>query len=162
MAAALVSITRMHDGSAGMIRTMTIDDYDAVYDLWIHTPGMGLNTTDDSRAGIERYLARNPKTCFVAEEEGTIVGVILSGHDGRRGFIHHAAVSIACRQRGIGSALLDHAMHALEAEGIHKVALVVFSANEAGNSFWEKRGFLARNDLVYRNKTITELTRIDT
>lgn len=49
------------------IRTMRPEDYPQVYDLWLRTPGMGLNTTDDSRQGIERYLRRNPNTCFVAE-----------------------------------------------------------------------------------------------
>ena len=144
------------------IRIMTIQDYEGVYRLWRSTPGMGLNTTDDSRAGIERYLNRNPSTCFVAENAGEIIGVILSGHDGRRGMIHHTAVSLSDRKQGIGNALLEHAMRALEQEGIHKVALTVFSANEAGNRFWENRGFTKRTDLVYRNKNITELTRIDT
>ena len=46
------------------IRLMSIEDYEQVYDLWIHTPGMGLNNVDDSRDGIERYLKRNPDTCF--------------------------------------------------------------------------------------------------
>ena len=150
-------MTQMHK-----IRIMTIDDYESVFMLWTRTPGMGLNTTEDSRDGIARYLARNPNTCFVAEEAGDIVGVILSGHDGRRGFIHHAAVSSACRNKGIGSALLERVMQALEAEGIHKVALVVYESNHTGNSFWEKHGFHARNDLVYRNKNITELTLIRT
>ena len=144
------------------IRQMTIDDYEGVYSLWLNTPGMGLNTTDDSREGIAVYLKRNPTTCFVAEQKGKIVGVILSGHDGRRGFIHHTAVSLDHRQEGIGSALVDHAMNALEQEGIHKVALVVFQKNELGNGFWEKRGFTCRDDLVYRNKNITQLVRIDT
>lgn len=67
-----------------MIRIMDIKDYEQVYDLWIHTPDMGLNTADDSKEGIEKYLRRNPGTCFVAEENDEIVGVILSGHDGRR------------------------------------------------------------------------------
>ena len=67
------------------IRLMTINDYDRVYALWISTPNMGLNNVDDSREGIERYLRRNPCSCFVAEEKDEISGVILSGHDGRRG-----------------------------------------------------------------------------
>lgn len=75
------------------IRKMTIDDYDSLYELWIHTPGMGLNDVDDSREGISRYLERNPKTCFVAEENGRLLGGILSGHDGRRGYIYHTAVA---------------------------------------------------------------------
>ncbi len=144
------------------IRKMTSEDYDRVYALWLSTPGMGLNTTDDSRAGIEKYLARNPATCFVAEEGGEIIGVILAGHDGRRGFIHHTAVKLDARNRGIGSGLVDRAMRALEAEGIQKVALVVFTRNEIGNGFWEKRGFTRREDLTYRNRAIRALTRIDT
>lgn len=144
------------------IRRMTPADYDRVYALWLSTPGMGLNTTDDSQAGIEKYLARNPSTCFVAEEGDEIVGVILSGHDGRRGFIHHTAVKASERNRGIGSALVDRAMEALESEGIQKVALVVFARNQIGNSFWEKRGFSKREDLNYRNRAIRVLTRIDT
>ena len=52
------------------IRTMDIEDFEKIYDLWIHTEGMGLNTTDDSREGIARYLFRNPNTCFVTEDNG--------------------------------------------------------------------------------------------
>ena len=57
---------------------------------------------------------------------------------------------------------MEAALDALKAEGIHKVALVVFDRNEQGNAFWEKMGFLPREDLVYRNKMLTELVRIDT
>ena len=144
------------------IRQMSLKDYESVYDLWIHTPGMGLNTTDDSKEGIEKYLRRNPATCFVAEEEGRIIGMIMSGHDGRRGFIYHTAVDLDFRNQGIGRKLVEQAMAALEKEGLHKVALVAFSKNQQGNGFWQKIGFTAREDLVYTNKTIHELERIDT
>ena len=144
------------------IRLMNIEDYDQVYKLWINTSGMGLNNLDDSRESIERYLRRNPNTCFVAEEKGRIAGVIISGHDGRRGFIYHTAVAMDCRRKGIGKMLTDYALKALEKEGIHKVALVAFSHNEQGNAFWESVGFSRRDDLTYRNKTIHESERIDT
>lgn len=144
------------------IRLMTIEDYEEVYNLWINTPGMGLNNLDDSKARIEKYLKRNPHTCFVAEEEGRIVGVILSGHDGRRGFIHHTTVLKTYRKQGIGQNLVDAAINALDREGINKVALVAFERNESGNAFWEHLGFHGRTDLVYRNKNIHELQRIDT
>lgn len=49
------------------IRLMTINDYENVYNLWLNTKGMGLNTTDDSKEGVLKYLNRNPNTCFVAE-----------------------------------------------------------------------------------------------
>jgi ribosomal protein S18 acetylase RimI-like enzyme len=144
------------------IRVMTINDYDGVYDLWINTPGMGLNTTDDSREGIAKYLRRNPTTSFVAECEGTIIGVIMAGHDGRRGYIHHTAVLPTYRNQGIAKKLVDSAMFALDEEGINKVALVAFKKNALGNGFWENRGFTDREDLVYRNKNIHALDRIDT
>ena len=144
------------------IRLMIPSDYDAVYALWLNTPGMGLNTTDDSREGIEKYLRRNPTTSFVAEADRKLVGVIMAGHDGRRGFIHHTAVLPEYRGQGLGRQLAEHALAALEAEGIHKVALVAFAKNALGNGFWEKLGFTSRDDLVYRNRNIHELKRIDT
>ncbi|MCM1246282.1 MAG: GNAT family N-acetyltransferase [Roseburia sp.] len=139
------------------IRVMNIKDYDGIYDLWINTPGMGLNTIDDSRDGIDKYLKRNPTSSFVAEDDGKIVGVIMSGHDGRRGYIHHTAVLPDYRNQGIAKKLVDNAMNALDKEGINKVGLVAFERNEIGNGFWENIGFVVRDDLVYRNKNIHEL-----
>lgn len=136
------------------IRIMNINDYESVYQLWSSTPGIGLNDVDDSREGIELYLKRNPRTCFVAVDSNNIIGVILSGHDGRRAFIHHTAVAVNYRKQGIGKTLVDYATKALATEGIHKAALIVFSNNESGNLFWESQGFSARDDLIYRNKFI--------
>ena len=145
-----------------IIRIMTIDDYEGVYKLWMSCTGMGLNNLDDSKEGIEKFLCRNPETCFIAEEDNEVVGVILAGNDGRRGYIYHTAVNPSLRNQGIGTALVQAAMEALHSLGINKVALVVFSKNEDGNTFWEKTGFTTRDDLIYRNKTITEMIRIDT
>ena len=144
------------------IRKMNISDYEKVYAIWISCKGMGLNNLDDSREGIERFLLRNPETCFVAEADETVVGVIMSGHDGRRGYIYHTAVLPEYRNRGIAAKLVENAMSAMKNAGINKVALVVFDRNEGGNAFWEKMGFAVREDLVYRNKSIAEMTRIDT
>ncbi len=145
-----------------MVRLMTIGDYEDVRALWARTEGMGLNDVDDSRAGIEKYLLRNPSTCFVSEENGAVNGVILAGHDGRRGYIHHTAVDKTARGTGLGRALVEAALAALSAEGISKVALVVFQRNQIGNGFWEKMGFAVRTDLNYRNRALRELQRIDT
>lgn len=135
---------------------MTMDHYDEVYALWASTPGMGLNSLDDSREGIQKYLRRNPGTCFVATSRGRVVGVVLSGHDGRRGFIYHTAVAIDERGKGYGKALVERALAALRAEGINKVALVAYENNDIGNGFWEALGFDRRSDLAYRNKVIAE------
>ncbi len=142
-----------------IIRVMVISDYQKVYDLWASTPGMGMNPVDDSFQGIEKFLKRNPNTNFVAEDSGRIIGVILCGHDGRRGHIYHTAVSQNCRKRGIGHRLTEAAMEALKSEGIAKATLVAFETNHLGNSFWESEGFTKREDLVYRNKSLNSQVR---
>ena len=141
-------------------RIMNIDDYEAAYALWIKC-GNGLNDKDDSREGIDKYLKRNPGTSFVATIDEKVVGVILCGHDGRRGIIQHACVSPDCRRMGIGTELVNLALTALKEEGINKVLLVAFKKNEKGNAFWESQGFTIRDDLNYRNKALAEMVRID-
>ena len=144
------------------IRKMHIDDYEQVYALWLLCKGMGLNSVDDTMDGIKRFLERNPETCFVAVSDSIIVGVIIAGNDGRRGYIYHTAVNPDFRRQGIGKELVNAALEALKRCGITKTALVVFEHNQEGNEFWEEMGFVSRNDLVYRNKTLVEMIRIDT
>ena len=141
------------------IRPMIIEDYDNVYRLWTLTKGMGLNNLDDTKTGINIFLQRNPNTCFVATFHNEIIGTIISGHDGRRGYIYHTAVSEKFRKKGIGQKLVASSLSALKTEGINKVALVVFSKNKLGNLFWEKIGFRKREDLIYRDKTINEMKK---
>ena len=138
-------------------RVMTIEDYDGVYSVWENTPEMSINSTDDSREGIEKYLKRNPATSFVAVDDGKIVGLCLAGHDGRRGYIAHMAVLREYKHRKIGTRLVECTMKAMEEEGIPKVALLAYKKNDEGNAFWESVGFGNRTDLNYRNKSIQEL-----
>ena len=143
------------------IRPVTIDDYDGIYALWDSTEQSrrALNPVDDSREGIARYLKRNPSTCFLAAENDEsgkekIIGVILTGHDGRRAIIHHMCVHPDCRRRGIARLLVRKAEEALRAEGITKVFGLVFKNNDAANAFWENQGYSLRTNLNYRNKSL--------
>ena len=136
------------------IRLMSIDDYDQVFSLWSKTEGMGLRSLDDSKEGISLFLKRNPNTNFVCVDNDMVIGAILSGHDGRRAYIYHAVVDKNYRRLGIGSSLVEKVLVSLEKEGIKKVALVVYSNNNEGNTFWEKMNFTTRVDLTYRNKVI--------
>ena len=122
------------------IRIMLVSDYEAVYDLWMSCAGMGLNDLDDSKEGISKFLQRNPETCFVAEINNRIVGSILAGNDGRRGYIYHTAVHSKWRRQRVASQLITTALNALKHIGIHKTALVVFTKNKDGNAFWENEG----------------------
>ena len=140
------------------IRLFTLSDYPDLFDLWNSLPGFkqGLRSMDDSEEGIARFLKRNPKSCFVAEENGKIIGGILAGHDGRRGYIYHALVHPDYQKKGIGKLLADSACEALKAEGITKAGMLVFGTNEQGNAFWESHGWQSRPDLVYRNKSLDD------
>ena len=138
------------------IRKMGIEDYEGVLKIWNEGSIIGMRNLDDSYEGILKFLNRNPNTNFVAEIENKIVGVILSGHDGRRGYIYHMGVKGKERRNGIGKQLVEKALDALREEGINKVALVAFKSNDLGNQFWESMGFIQREDLIYRNKSINE------
>ena len=144
------------------IRTMKITDYEKVYALWMSCKNMGFNDIDDSKEGITRFLERNPNTSFVAIENDELLGIILGGHDGRRGYIYHMSVAENHRKKGIGSSLLEKCLASFKNEKISKVALLVFKYNETGNAFWEKQGFILREDINYRNIGLRELVRIDT
>ena len=139
-----------------MVRVMTIEDYDQIYELWSKIRGFGIRSIDDSREGIERFLKRNPTTSVVAEEDGKIVGAILCGHDGRRGCFYHVCVDEMYRMRGIGKAMVVFAMEALREEKINKVSLIAFTKNDIGNAFWKEIGWTKREDLNYYDFTLNE------
>ena len=140
------------------IRLVTIDDYDAIYELWnaVEQSRRALNPVDDSRDGIARYLKRNPNTCFAADMDGRIIGVILTGHDGRRAIVHHLCVHPEYRRMGIADKLVAKAEEALKEEGIQKIFGLVFKDNDPANAFWENQGYSLRTNLNYRNKSLNE------
>lgn len=139
-----------------MIRTMKIEDYQEVHDLWMKIHGFGIRSIDDSEEGIARFLKRNPTTSVVAVEDGKIVGSILCGHDGRRGCLYHVCVDENYRMRGIGKNMVVHAMEALKKEEINKVCLIAFTKNDVGNAFWKEIGWEKREDLNYYDFTLNE------
>ena len=134
------------------IRQMTSRDYDAVIALWRGTAGMGLDDVSDSRAGIARYLKHNPGLSFVALAQGCIVGAVLSGHDGRRGSLHHLAVADTHRKRGIGLALTRRCLHGLGKCGIPTCNIFIFRSNAKGRAFWQHNGWNLRRDLTLMQK----------
>ena len=140
-----------------MIRIMTIDDYDAVYALWKASLA-SVRDVDDSREAIARFLRRNPGLSVVAVEDSRetivppqVVGSILCGNDGRRGFLYHVAVAAAHRREGLGQAMVNVCLASLRAEGINKCALIAFTDNDTGNAFWDAMDFSERDDVIYRD-----------
>lgn len=126
---------------------MLASDFDAAIGLWRACAGVGLRDSD-SPAGLEAYLARNPGLSFVAEQDAQIVGTVMAGHDGRRGYLQHLAVADRLRRRGVGSRLLDLSLEALRREGICKTHVHVFADNPGARFFWEANGCLARPEIA--------------
>lgn len=131
---------------------MTIGDYDEVVALWESVEGIGLDDDVDTREGIESFLRRNPGLCFVARDGGVVVGAVLCGHDGRRGWLHHLAVANSHRRQGIGKALVEQCITALGKAGINKCNILVFADNEDGLGFWRADGWAGRDDLHFLQK----------
>ena len=146
------------------IKLVTIEDYDKILELWnsAEQTRRAMNPVDDSREGFERYIRRNPTTCFLAQADGSAehetetAGVILMGHDGRRAVIHHLCVHPDYRREGIARMLVTKAEEAIRAEGISKIFCLVFKDNDPANAFWEKQGYTLRTNLNYRNKSLNE------
>ncbi|RIE01660.1 GNAT family N-acetyltransferase [Cohnella faecalis] len=130
---------------------MTIHDYDQMIELWSSIDGLALSEAD-SRQNIEMYLNRNSRLSYVYEAEGDIVGTILSGHDGRRGYIYHVAVKQEFRKQGIAQRLVDLSMGRLKEEGIDKCHIFVLDDNEAGQQFWSRTGWDKRSGFSVYSK----------
>jgi putative acetyltransferase len=129
-----------------IVRHFRIEDFDAVIALWRRTEGVGLNESDTRRA-ITAFLRRNPRLSFVAEQGGRIIGAVLCGHDGRRGYLHHLAVSKRHRRRGIGRRLVNACLAKLRKAGIQKCNIFIFANNAAGMKFWAHTGWSLRTEL---------------
>jgi ribosomal protein S18 acetylase RimI-like enzyme len=137
------------------IRGMAPADYDRVFALWKRTEGMGLSQAD-SRENIERFLLRNPGLSFVAHLNGTIVGAVMSGHDGRRGFLYHLAVAPEHRLKGTGRLLVEACLKELAAQGMHKCHLFVYANNESGKKFWRRTGWTERTDITAMSRDLVK------
>ncbi|MBT2785531.1 MULTISPECIES: GNAT family N-acetyltransferase [unclassified Halomonas] len=128
-------------------RTMTIKDYEAAIALWGESEGVRLRDAD-SREGIEKYLLRNPGLSFVAEAEGKLVGTIMAGHDGKRGYVQHLSVADSHRRMGIATELVNLCLEALKSEDILKSHLMILPENKAAQKFWASQGWAYRSDIL--------------
>jgi ribosomal protein S18 acetylase RimI-like enzyme len=128
------------------IRSMTMHDYDAVIALMKQTPGVSLRDAD-TREATSRYLERNPGLSFVAQVDDRLVASVMSGHDGRRGYLQHLLVLPHYRRQGIARALVENCLCELERLGIVKCHIDVFQTNTLASAYWESQGWTLRTDI---------------
>ncbi|MGF1747862.1 MULTISPECIES: GNAT family N-acetyltransferase [Vibrio] len=125
---------------------MQSTDYDSVIGLWNDTENMQLREAD-SRESITEYLDQNPNLSYVAMVSGHIVGAVLVGTDGRRGYIQHLAVADKHRGKRIGRGLIEKATQALGLIGINKTHLFVTTENENAQQFYRSLGWEDRKEI---------------
>jgi ribosomal protein S18 acetylase RimI-like enzyme len=118
-----------------IIREFKPSDYKAAVELWSSTEGVEL-AEGDSEESILKYLARNPGLSKVAIREGNLIGAVLCGHDGRRGFIYHLAVKSDERGYGVGKRIVQKCLEDLKTEKIERVLILVDRKNNNGLRFW--------------------------
>jgi len=128
------------------IRPMTLDDHAPVIQLMKATPGVTIREAD-SREATARYLTRNPGLSQVALIGAEVVGCIMAGHDGRRGYLQHLVVQTSHRHQGIAAALVRTCLVSLANCGIDKCHIDVLQTNPEGAAFWEHLGWTLRSDI---------------
>lgn len=122
------------------LRPMQLEDYDEVRSLWEATDGVGLHDPSDSQQQIAYYLERNPTLSRVAVANAEIVGAVLCGHDGRRGYLSHLAVAADFRGQGIGKQIVDECLQGLS-EFVPGCNIRLYDDNETGAEFWSALGW---------------------
>ncbi len=122
------------------VRALTAADLPAALELWSATAGVEV-AEGDRPEELARFLARNPGFSTVAEEHGALVGAVLCGHDGRRGYVYHLAIRADRRGHGLGRRLMRRSLGQLQAAGLARALLLVEAGNQGGREFWLREGW---------------------
>lgn len=131
-----MEIRAFHDGDGDRLRT-----------FWLAC-GIRIRPGDDDRS-LAAFAARNEGLFLLAEENGHLVGSILAGFDGRRGWLYHVATHPDERRRGIARAVVTRVEERLRALGCPKVNLIVWEENAHGMRFWDAIGYRREKSVEY-------------
>jgi ribosomal protein S18 acetylase RimI-like enzyme len=123
-----------------------LTDMGLMLDLWKATPGLGVGK-GDGEDSLRDFMQRNPSTCLVLRVSEGIVGTVLGGFDGRRGYIYHLAVHPDYQAKGYGKVLLNQVISELKSLGALKIHLFVFSDNQPATEFYRHLGWELRQDI---------------
>lgn len=123
-------------------RVMKDSDINLVLAFWQNINGVHMHSNgEETYDAILSYLQRNPDLSFVAVCGSEIVGAVMCGHDGRRGYLNHLGISSEYRHRGIAKQLLNRVEKELIKLGIKKEALFVLCDNTSAQEFYEHIGW---------------------
>ena len=129
-------------------------DYEIIFELWINAgDGIHLRHSDEPEE-IEKKIVRDPDLFLIAELDGKVIGTVMGGFDGRRGFMYHLAVAPEHRRKGIANSLVDALEERLREKGCTRYYLLVTKDNDAAIRFYETRGWENMDDLYALAKNL--------
>jgi len=135
------------------IRTLTIQDYDAMVELWKRAGLPFKPKGRDSRQMIEKQMKTFPEFFIGAVHNGKLVGVVIGSYDERmKGWINRLAVDPEYRRRGIAQQLINAVEKALEKRGAAIFCALIETPNDESLGLFQKRGYTAHRDILYVTK----------
>jgi len=139
--------------STVQIQEFEIRDYDAIVGLW-REAGMVLRPGDDLES-VRLKLQRDADLFLVAKKGNEIVGSVMGGWDGRRGWIYHLAVRPPHQRQGVAKALIRELELRMAAKGAKRLNAQVYESNIASLRFFKACGYELRPDLVMIGKALS-------
>lgn len=132
--------------------TLTANDYEAVRNLWelagLHIKPVGRDSQDQ----FAQQLATGLQTVIGAQVDGNLIGVVLTTHDGRKGWINRLAVHPDYRRQGVGQRLIEEAERVLHDQGMRLIAALIEGDNAASLALFEHAGYSDYADIHYVTK----------
>lgn len=122
-------------------------DFENAVSFWRHAQGMGTSGIETAEV-LSSFLKRNPSLSFKITDRDEIVGTILCGHDGRRGYLHHLAIAEGHSNQNIGRALIDRSLEGLNRLGIRRCHIFISASNKGGQEFWKSIDWNELGDLT--------------
>ena len=128
------------------IENFSMEYYEDIIEIW-RKAGLSIGSSD-TKEEVNRMLKKNSNLFLIGKVNDNVVGVVVGGFDGRRGYVHHLAVDPDYQKRGYGTRIMDELNLRFRKLGVHKVHLFIEKYNNEVIHFYEKLGWEIRNDLI--------------
>ena len=135
------------------IRRMEVSDIPASIELWKNMKGLAIRGSDNIR-DLSDHVNMNRRHNFVAISGDQLIGTVLGGFDGRRGYIYHLAVHEGFRKQNIGKELMERCFQSFKEINVLKCHMMVLKDNLEAQEFYARIGCELRNELLVFSKTL--------
>ena len=128
------------------IEKYSMKSYAEVITLW-RKAGISVGSSDTMEE-LKKMYQRNPQLFLIGKINKKVVGVVMGGFDGRRGYLHHLAIDPDYQKRGYGKIMMDALVGKFRKMGVHKIHLFIEKYNKEVVKFYSNSGWEIRDDLI--------------